>query len=102
MGEGSRYFISHLWQSIRSFGDYRVICILSNVYKTYLYIFFLDNKDENDKVDYPNENKIVLNETWMTLYLEKEQQMNMKRLDQQETLLNITERLLDKLHNELD
>ena len=100
MGEGSRYFISHLWQSIRSFGDY--ICILSNVYKTYLYIFFLDNKDENDKVDYPNENKIVLNETWMTLYLEKEQQMNMKRLDQQETLLNITERLLDKLYNELD
>ena len=80
----------------------RVICILSNVYKTYLYIFFLDNKDENDKIDYPNENKIVLNETWMTLYLEKEQQMNMKRLDQQETLLNITERLLDKLYNELD
>ena len=70
--------------------------------KTYLYIFFLDNKDENDKIDYPNENKIVLNETWMTLYLEKEQQMNMKRLDQQETLLNITERLLDKLYNELD
>ena len=99
MGEGSRYFISHLWQSIRSFG---VICILSNVYKTYLYIFFLDNKDGNEKIDYPNENRIVLNETWMTLYLEKEQQMNMKRLDQQETLLNITERLLDKLHNELD
>jgi len=100
MGEGSRYFISHLWQSIRSFC--RVICILSNVYKTYLYIFFLDNKDGNEKIDYLNENMIVLNETWMTLYLEKEQQMNMKRLDQQETLLNITERLLDKLHNELD
>ena len=77
----------------------RVICILSNVNKTYLYIFFLDNNDENDKIDYPNENKIVLNETWMTLYLEKEQQMNMKRLDQQEMLLNITERLLDKLYN---
>ena len=64
-----------------------------------IHISFLDNKEENDKKDYLNGNKIVLNETWMTSYLEKEQQMNMKRLDQQEMLLNITERLLDKLSN---
>ena len=65
-------------------------------------IYFLDNKGERDKKDYPNGNKLILNETWMTSYLEKEQEMNMKRLDQQETLLNITERLLDKLSNKLD
>ena len=65
-------------------------------------IYFLDNKLERDKKDYPNGNKLILNETWMTSYLEKEQEMNMKRLDQQETLLNITERLLDKLSSQLD
>ena len=65
-------------------------------------IYFLDNKGERDKKDESNGNKIILNKTWMTSYLEKEQEMNMKRLDQQETLLNITERLLDKLSSQLD
>ena len=65
-------------------------------------IYFLDNKGERDKKDESNGNKIILNKTWMTSYLEKEQEMNMKRLDHQETLLNITERLLDKLSSQLD
>ena len=68
----------------------------------HIYIHLLDAKDEKDNIDYPTGNEIILNEAWMTSYLEKEQQMNMKRLDQQETLLNITERLLDKLSNKLD
>ena len=71
-------------------------------YSKHIYIYLLDTKDEKDNIDYPTRNEIILNEAWMTSYLEKEQQMNMKRLDQQETLLNITERLLDKLSNKLD
>ena len=77
------------------------ICILILIHK-HIYTHLLDTKDEQDNIDYPTRNEIVLNEAWMTSYLEKEQQMNMKRLDQQETLLNITERLLDKLSNKLD
>ena len=77
------------------------ICILIIIHK-HIYTHLLDTKDEKDNIDYPTRNEIILNEAWMTSYLEKEQQMNMKRLDQQETLLNITERLLDKLSNKLD
>ena len=76
-----------------------IIFVYQLLFIKHIHISFLDNKEDNDKKDYLNGNKIVLNETWMTSYLEKEQQMNMKRLDQQETLLNITERLLDKLYN---
>ena len=79
-----------------------VLFVYQVIFTKHIRIHFLDNKDERDKKDYLNGNKIILNETWMTSYLEKEQQMIMKRLDQQETLLNITGRLLDKLHNELD
>ena len=79
-----------------------IIFVYQVIFTKHIRIHFLDNKDERDKKDYLNGNKIILNETWMTSYLEKEQQMIMKRLDQQETLLNITGRLLDKLHNELD
>ena len=77
------------------------ICILILIHK-HIYTHLLDTKDEQDNIDYPTRNEIILNEAWMTSYLEKEQQMNMKRLDQQETLLNITERLLDKFSNKLD
>ena len=99
MGEGSRYFISNLWQLTSAFC--LAICTLIIIHK-HIYIHLLDTKDEKDNIDYPTRNEIILNEAWMTSYLEKEQQMNMKRLDQQETLLNITERLLDKLSNKLD
>ena len=77
------------------------ICTLIIIHK-HIYTHLLDTKDEKDNIDYPTRNEIILNEAWMTSYLEKEQQMNMKRLDQQETLLNITERLLDKLSNKMD
>ena len=99
MGEGCRYLISNLWQLTSAFGV--TICTLI-IFHKHIYTHLLDTKDEKDNIDHSTRNEIILNEAWMTSYLEKEQQMNMKRLDQQETLLNITERLLDKLSNKLD
>ena len=42
----------------------------------------------------PGANKGNVNENWLKEYLQKEQEINLKRLEQQEHLLNITETLL--------